>query len=231
MSVFNERGAVTMNRKGIIVATGEKLVFDWLCRYLQRVIDNRYVLIHASNEGDFMSCVQKQGIVMVFVETAFFGEAVIGNLESLSKQYPALRIILVTISDFPTETAGRYLCWGGDSFISLRDTEGRILTRLKIIFEGKYLIPQNVQKEIEGYSRIPEIPPYLTGRECEIVRLIAREKETKEMAFLLKISKKTVDNHLHNIREKFGVKKDAGILKLAVSRGILPVEELMTYRF
>jgi DNA-binding CsgD family transcriptional regulator len=80
------------------------------------------------------------------------------------------------------------------------------------------------------YSRISEIPPYLTGRECEIVRLIAREKEAKEMASLLKISKRTVDNHLHNIREKFGVKKDAGILKLAVSRGILPVEELMTYR-
>ncbi|MDR3337763.1 MAG: LuxR C-terminal-related transcriptional regulator [Treponema sp.] len=49
--------------------------------------------------------------------------------------------------------------------------------------------------------------------------LWAREKEAKEMAFLLKISKKTVDNHLHNIREKFGVKKTAGILKLAVSIG------------
>jgi hypothetical protein len=39
------------------------------------------------------------------------------------------------------------------------------------------------------------------------------------MAFLLKISKRTIDNHLRNIREKFGVKKTAGILKLAVSRG------------
>ncbi|MDR3337764.1 MAG: hypothetical protein LBT16_11215 [Treponema sp.] len=41
--------------------------------------------------------------------------------------------------------------------------EGRILKRLKIIIEGKYLIPQNVQREIEGYSRIPSIPPYPDG--------------------------------------------------------------------
>jgi DNA-binding NarL/FixJ family response regulator len=230
MPIFNERGAVTMNRKGVIVATGERLIFDWLCRYLQKVIDSRYVLIHASNESDFSTYVQRQGITIVFVETVFFGEAVIGNLDFLSKQYPSLRFVFFTVSDFPSDAAGRYLCWGGDSFISLRDTENRILKRLKIIFEGKYLVPQNVQKEIAEYSRISEIPPHLTGRECEIVRLIAREKEAKEMASLLKISKRTVDNHLHNIRKKFGVKKDAGILKLAVSRGILPVEELMAYR-
>jgi DNA-binding NarL/FixJ family response regulator len=218
-----------MNRRGIIVASGERLIYDWLCRYLQKIVDGRYVFIHTSNESDFITCVQRQGIEMVFVESNFFGGAMIGNLDNLQKQYPALRIVLFTVSDFLAGLAGRYLCWGGDSFISLRDTEEKILKRLKIIFEGKYLVPVVVQREIQGYSRLPEISPHLTARECEIVRLAADEKATKEIGSLLKISPKTVSNDLNTIRRKFRKENMVGILKLAVSKGILPVEELMTY--
>jgi hypothetical protein len=105
-----------MDRKGIVVVTGERLIYDWLCRYLQKAADNRYVFIHTSNEGEFNTCVQKQGIAMVFVETGFFGDAMLGNLDSLGRRYPALRLVLFAISDFSSEAAGRYLCWGGDSF-------------------------------------------------------------------------------------------------------------------
>jgi two-component system nitrate/nitrite response regulator NarL len=140
-----------------------------------------------------------------------------------------LRRILITVSDFPSEAAGQYLCWGGDSFITLRDTEERILRQLRAIFEGRYLVPSDMQMAVEEYSRISEIPPHLTARECEIVRLVADEKSVDEMATLLKISRKTVDNDLYAIRRKFGKKNRVGILKVAVSKGILPVEALMTY--
>jgi DNA-binding CsgD family transcriptional regulator len=76
---------------------------------------------------------------------------------------------------------------------------------------------------------IPEIPPHLTARECEVIRLVAREKKNEEIASLLKISEKTVNNHLNAIREKFGKRNAVGILRLAVSKGIVPVEELMGY--
>jgi DNA-binding NarL/FixJ family response regulator len=225
--VFNGQGAIGMDRKGIVVVTGERLIYDWLCRYLQKAADNRYVFIHASNEDEFNAYVQKQRITMVFVETGFFGEAMVGNLDSLQKQYPALRLVLFTISDFSSEAVGRYLCWDGDSFITLRDTENQILRRLRVIFEGKYIVPAAVQKMAETYSRIPEIPPHLTARECEVVRLVARKKKNKEIASLLKISEKTVNNHLNAIHKKFGKRNAVGILRLAVSKGIVPVEELM----
>jgi DNA-binding CsgD family transcriptional regulator len=60
--------------------------------------------------------------------------------------------------------------------------------------------------------------------------LAADEKPAKEIGALLKISRKTVDNDLRTIRQKFGKKKMVGILKLAVSKGILPVEVLMGCR-
>lgn len=46
----------------------------------------------------------------------------------------------------------------------------------------------------------------LTGREKEIFTLLTQNKTTKEIAKLLKISEKTVRNHISNTMQKLGVK-------------------------
>ncbi len=46
----------------------------------------------------------------------------------------------------------------------------------------------------------------LTNREQEIFNLLVSNKTTKEIANLLKISEKTVRNHISNTMQKLGVK-------------------------
>lgn len=46
----------------------------------------------------------------------------------------------------------------------------------------------------------------LTNREQEIFDLLAQNKSTKEIAQILKISQKTVRNHISNTMQKLGVK-------------------------
>ena len=50
----------------------------------------------------------------------------------------------------------------------------------------------------------------LTGREKEIFNLLIKNKTTKEIASILKISEKTVRNHISNTMQKLGVKGRAG---------------------
>lgn len=50
----------------------------------------------------------------------------------------------------------------------------------------------------------------LTGREKEIFTLLTKNKTTKEIAKVLKISEKTVRNHISNTMQKLGVKSRAG---------------------
>ena len=50
----------------------------------------------------------------------------------------------------------------------------------------------------------------LTGREKEIFTLLTKNKTTKEIANVLKISEKTVRNHISNTMQKLGVKSRAG---------------------
>ena len=50
----------------------------------------------------------------------------------------------------------------------------------------------------------------LTKREHEIFELLVRNKSTKEIATKLKISEKTVRNHISNAMQKLEVKGRAG---------------------
>ncbi len=55
----------------------------------------------------------------------------------------------------------------------------------------------------------------LTSREKEVFTLLIQNKTTKEIAKILKISEKTVRNHISNAMQKLGVKgRAAAVVEL-----------------
>jgi len=58
----------------------------------------------------------------------------------------------------------------------------------------------------QGEVRTPDVPPTtLSGRETEVLRLIARGRANKEIAAELTIGEKTVKTHVSSILNKLGV--------------------------
>ncbi len=63
----------------------------------------------------------------------------------------------------------------------------------------------------------------LTNREKEVFELLVLNKSTKEIADLLKISEKTVRNHISNTIQKLGVKGRASALVELVRLGEITI--------
>ena len=61
----------------------------------------------------------------------------------------------------------------------------------------------------------------MTAREMEILRLIATGAPNKQIAFRLKISEKTVRNHVSNIFAKLGVSSRSHAVARARELGLL----------
>ena len=59
----------------------------------------------------------------------------------------------------------------------------------------------------------------LTNREKEVFDLLVLNKTTKEIASLLKISEKTVRNHISNAMQKLGVKGRASAVVELIKLG------------
>ena len=87
-----------------------------------------------------------------------------------------------------------------------------------------YFCREITEKLTEIVSKNYQLPPQadipFTDREREIMRLICRECTSKEIAFALSLSKRTVEGHRTRIMDKVGAKSIAGIITYALERGI-----------
>jgi DNA-binding CsgD family transcriptional regulator len=67
-----------------------------------------------------------------------------------------------------------------------------------------------------------ERPAGLTDREVEVIGLLARGLQTKQVARSLGISIKTADRHIQNAYRKAGVSTRAGAAMFAIEHGLVP---------
>ena len=81
--------------------------------------------------------------------------------------------------------------------------------------------------EVAG-QRVPRVerPAGLTEREAEVVGLLARGLQTKQVARTLGISVKTADRHIQNAYGKIGVSTRAGAALFAMQHGLVEWGEL-----
>lgn len=69
--------------------------------------------------------------------------------------------------------------------------------------------------------------PELTGRETEILKLIAGGLSNREIACSLLISESTVENHIHNIYGKLEISKRTQAVAIAYQTGVVLIEEIL----
>jgi two-component system response regulator NreC len=65
----------------------------------------------------------------------------------------------------------------------------------------------------------------LSDRERQVLQLIAEGNSTKEIAYKLHVSIKTIESHRQNIMSKLGIRTLAGLTKFAVREGLTSLEE------
>jgi DNA-binding NarL/FixJ family response regulator len=71
-----------------------------------------------------------------------------------------------------------------------------------------------------------ERPAGLTQREVEVIRMLARGLQTKQVARALGISAKTADRHIQNAYRKIGVSTRAAATLFAMEHGLMAWGEL-----
>jgi DNA-binding NarL/FixJ family response regulator len=88
-----------------------------------------------------------------------------------------------------------------------------------------YLSPAISRQVVDGFlGRVqPEVDPLagLTGRQREILQLIAEGKSTKEIASVLDVGVKTVETHRAKLMERLNIHDVAGLVRFAIRSGMI----------
>jgi DNA-binding NarL/FixJ family response regulator len=146
--------------------------------------------------------------------------------KTITSKYPKVKIIMLSMHSTKEFVAG--LIEAGASGYILKNTGKReLLEAIQAVSEGKSYYSKEVTEIIMDSFKNPlrklQNPelPQLTDREKEVLKLIAQEFSTKEIAEKLFISTNTVETHRKNIMSKISAKNMAGLVKYAMQTGLL----------
>ncbi len=99
----------------------------------------------------------------------------------------------------------------------------------KVMSNQFYLSPQINEQVIAGFvqqnnSTAPSAFDILSGREREVLQLIAEGKSTKQIADLLNLSAKTVETHRMHIMDKLDIHTLPELTRYALREGLTSLE-------
>jgi DNA-binding NarL/FixJ family response regulator len=140
----------------------------------------------------------------------------ISLLHALKKVEKIPRIVVLTNSS-KEEDIYRAIRAGAHGYL-LKDTpEAEMVAAIFIIMQGKRYIPRHIAARLADRMMKDD----LTGRELEILELLAQGFTNKQIGRDLNISDNTVRNHVIHIMEKLGVSDRTEAVAAAIRSGVL----------
>ncbi|WP_448701760.1 response regulator [Mucilaginibacter sp. AW1-3] len=132
------------------------------------------------------------------------------------KRYPRMRIL--ALSMFCDPVIIKQMVDAGVCGYVLKDaSEEELVQALNIIANGGQYFSEEVQ---QAMTRVDTMIRF-TEREIEIIKLIAKEHSSREIADQLAISERTVESHRSNILRKASAANTAGLLQYAYQKNII----------
>jgi two-component system NarL family response regulator len=145
---------------------------------------------------------------------------------------PSARIIMLTISD---EEADLYeaIKAGATGYLLKEISIDEVASAVRAVHDGQSLIsPAMASKLLTEFAlmakrsndRTEQVPtPRLTDRELEVLKLVARGLNNRDIARELYISENTVKNHIRNILEKLQLHSRMEAVVYAVREKLLEI--------
>jgi two-component system response regulator NreC len=148
-------------------------------------------------------------------------------IKEVKKQNSDLKIIVLTVHK-TEEYILATLQAGADGYVLKDATHSELVMAIEHVLMGRrYLSPGVSEKVIEGYLegrktlKSKTAWDTLTGREREILKLIAEGYKNKGIADDLCISLKTVEKHRANLMKKLDLHSAAELTAYAMQKGLV----------
>ncbi len=145
----------------------------------------------------------------------------------IRREDPNARVLVLTMYE-NDEYVAQMLEAGAAGYVLKKVAGSELVYAIRSVFGGEaFLYPSITKRLVEDYLRRVESGQEratfdgLTDREREVLQLIAEGHTNKEIADLLNLSVRTVQNHRAHIMEKLGMHDRGELIKYAIQKGII----------
>jgi DNA-binding NarL/FixJ family response regulator len=212
-----------MRRPRVLLADDHQMLID----ALKSVLEPRCEVVGAVTDGhSLLEAADKLRPDVIVLDIAMPQLNGLDAGRKLQQKMPGVKLIYMTMNEDPY-LIGEAFRAGASAFLLKQAAGFELIDAIeKVLKGGKYLTPRAAKGLTSISLREPkarEHAPGPSGREREVIQLLAEGRTMKEAASVLKITTRTVAAHKYHAMELLQIKTNAELVQYAIKSKIISV--------
>ncbi len=206
----------------IVIADDHPLVLDGL----RLLLDPPHAVVAAERDGKLAveAALRHRPDLLVF-DISMPTLNGIDAARLIREEIPQVRVLFITMHADPGY-AHAALELGEIGYVLKSASSREVLVAVDHVLGGQAYVSPELEDEViqqfpNSNTHQTRTGPRLTGRERQILQLVAEGRTSKETAQLLNVSVKTVSFHRDNLKNKLGLRSTAELTKYAIEEGMI----------
>ena len=204
----------------IVLADDHVLVRQGLKSLLER--EHFQVMAEASDGQDAVRLTEAHQPDIAILDISMPTLNGIDAARGLSRSAPKTKVILLTQHE-EEQYIHEALEAGVKGYVLKSQVANDLIQAIRQVCRGEFYLSPGISRAVmEAYRNKSDRPADpLTGRERQVLQLIAEGKSTKDTASVLGISVKTAESHRMRLMQKLNIHETASLVRYAVRRGLI----------
>ncbi|MGZ5786718.1 MAG: response regulator [Ramlibacter sp.] len=212
------KNAAASKRIRVVLADDHDLVRSGI-KALLSMVEGVDVIAEARDGKELIGLVESLNPDIVMTDISMPGMDGITAIAEIHSKHPETRLLVLSMYD-TVDFVKRAVANGACGYL-MKDAPPMELEQAvrSVMASGSYFSPAIAQRLLQPSE--PTVDDELTHRQVEILRLIAQGRASKEIAYELGLSPKTVDVHRARIMERLRLNDIASLTLYAVRKGLV----------
>lgn len=210
----------------VLVADDHELVRAGIASLL-RAMAGIEVVAEARDGDEALALAARHRPEVVVLDITMKGMGGLDAVARLAAEHPRTKVVMLSMHSDPA-IVQQALASGASGYLLKDAVVAELEDALRGVMRGETCLSPSVARQVvEGFVRGTSgrrADPALTPRQREVLKLVVAGKGTKEIAFELGLSAKTVEAHRAQIQDRLGIRDVAGLVRYAIRVGISPPE-------
>jgi DNA-binding NarL/FixJ family response regulator len=203
-------------RARVVIADDHQLV----AQACQRLLEPEFAVVGIVSDGlELMQAIEKLKPNVAVLDIGMPNLNGLDAGEEIKRKNPDVKLIYLTMLDRP-DVAAEAFRRGASGYVLKQCSADELGIALRRVVQGEAYLSPLITKDTMALllqtaaSRSQE--KEISGRQKEILQLLAEGKSMKEIAYILQITNGTVAFHKYKMMHTLGVKTTAGLIEYAV---------------
>jgi len=201
-------------RTTVLVADDHTIVLEGLVSLLKEEFD----VVGAVRDGHLLlDSAKRLRPDVIVTDISMPGLSGLDVIPRLKAEHFDTRIIVLTMHH-DAELATRAMRAGASGFLLKDSASEELVMAIRHVLRGNTYLTPPVTREVIDRMAAPADPsePPLSTRQLEILRLVVEGRRMKEIAAMLQLSTRTVENHKYEMMQALGLHSTAELVRYAI---------------